>query len=151
MRWGSRLAGSEAFAVLGGRPFAAQRGLRLCEHHAYGRAQFVRGVGGELHLPVESGLQPTESIVEYACKLAQLAVCVCGVNALGEVACGDFGSSDADVPNGTQRACGNPPTAGQSEHEYGDTRPGKEPSESPYLRQFRPMFRPTRMQSPKGM
>ena len=51
---GGALAGGQAFAVFGGGAFAGEGSLRLREHDGDGRAQFVRGVGGELRLPGES-------------------------------------------------------------------------------------------------
>ena len=92
----------------------------------------MRGVRGELHLPVEGQLQAGERIIEHARKLAQLAVGVGRVDPLREVAHGDLGRGNADVPDRAEGACGNPPTAGQAEQEYGEACAGQKAGKPPY-------------------
>ena len=84
------LAGLDGLLVFGGVAFAVQRGLRLREHHGNRRAQFVRGVGGELFLLRERGFQPREGGIQNRGKLAEFAFRLGDVDALRQIAGGNF-------------------------------------------------------------
>ena len=124
---GGALAGREAFAVFGGRTLAGQRRLRLREHHGHRGPQLVRGVGGELGLPGESGLEAGERVVEVAGELAELALAVGRADALAEVAVRDLCRGRADLRDRAQGARPDPPAAGQAEQENRAAGSGQQP------------------------
>ncbi len=145
------LAGLEGFAVFLVRAFAGEPVLRVGEHHRDGRAQFVRGVGGEAGLLGEGGVEAGEGGVQHAGEVAKFAFGVGGVDALGEVARGNFRGGGADVAMGRRaRVTSHAPPASPSR----STRPPA-PASSQAKRRIPAsssrMSRPTRKHSPGGV
>ena len=81
-----------------------KRGLRLREHHRNRRAQFVRGIGGELFLLRKRGFEPGEGGIQNGGQLAEFAFGLGDVDALRQIAGGNFHGGRADVLIGRRRA-----------------------------------------------
>ncbi len=128
------LAGFERLAILGGRALAVQGALRLREDDRDGRAQFMRGVRGELLLRRERAFEPREGGVQHRDELAEFALRFLGVNASREIAGGNFSRRLADGRDGFQRPPCEPPAARQPEHDH--AQPGADEPEHklPHLR-----------------
>ncbi len=111
------LAGLQRFAVFRRATLAVQRGLRLREHDGNRRAKFMRGIGRELFLLRESGFQPRKGGIQNRGQPAQLAFGLGHVDALRQVAGGDFHGSGADIFNRTQRVRDQPPASREAEQQ----------------------------------
>ena len=109
------LAGLYGFLVTRGVALAVQSSLRLCQNDGDGRAQFVRGVGGELFLLRERGFQPREGGIQNGGELAEFAFGLGDVDALRQISGGNFHGGGADVFDGAQRARNKPKAARESE------------------------------------
>ena len=90
IRWAARWQASTRFAIFGGAALAVQRGLGLRQHHGNRRAQFVRGVGGELLLLGKRGFQPGEGGIQNGGEPAEFAFGLGDVDALRQIAGGNF-------------------------------------------------------------
>ena len=90
------LAGFDGLAVFGRGAFAVKRGLRLREHHRDRRAEFVRGVGRELFLLRERGVEARERGIQDGGELAEFAFGLGDVDALRQIAGGNFRGGGTD-------------------------------------------------------
>ena len=110
---GGALAGFERRAVFFRRARPREGRLRLGEDDRDGRAQLVRGVGGELALLREGVVEPGERAVQHRGQPAELAVRLLGADALRKVARRDPGGRVADRVDGPDHAGHQEPSAGE--------------------------------------
>ena len=90
------LAGLDGLLVTQGIAFAVQRGLRLRQDYRNGRPQLMRGVGRKLFLLRESRFQSCESGIQNCRELAEFAFRLGNIDALRQIAGGNFHRRCAD-------------------------------------------------------
>lgn len=100
---GGALAGFEGGAIIVGGAFAGEGGLGLREDDGEGSAEFVRGVGGELALLLEGGVEAREGGVENGGEAAEFAFGFGGIDAMGEIAGRDARGGGADAVDWLER------------------------------------------------
>src|SRR5439155_7318938 len=90
-------ASFEAFAVFGRAAFAGEARLNLRDDDAEGRAEFVRGVGGELFLLLKGGFKAREGRVQHRCQVSEFIVGLGNIEALRQIASRTLSSGTAEV------------------------------------------------------
>ena len=75
----------------------------------------MRGVGGELFLLRKRGVEPGEGGIQNGGELAEFAFRLGDVDALRQIAGGNFTAAALMFSNGPQRARDKPPAAGKAE------------------------------------
>ena len=120
---GGLFAGAEGVAVFPRGAIAAQGGLGFGEDDGQGGAEFVGGVGGELLLAGEGGVEAGEGGVEDVGQFAEFAVHAGGGDPFGE---GSFG----DAPDGAEGEAGEEPAAAEAEEQHEGAGAGQAPGEA---------------------
>ena len=102
-----------------------------------GRAQLVRGIGGEARLLRECGVESRERGVQHASETAQFIGEAIGLDALREITGRDLLRRGADVFHRTQRARSEPATTEQTERDDRGAGPRKIPRGTMQRRELR--------------
>ena len=144
-------AGAEGLAVFGGGTFAGEGGLGLGDHDGERGAQFMGGVGGELSLLGEGGLEPGEGGVQDGGEPAEFVVGIGEIDAFGEVAGGDAAGGGADGVDGLERAAGEGPAAAEARPRTAIPARANHPPKRRMARSSVVICRPASTQSPNSV